>query len=366
MSLAQASRFRSAWMAVQLVVFGGVILYFSQSVLVPLAYSTLLACVLYPVCIWFEKKGFSRAAAIGFSVGLVTLVLLAFVVIVVALVVNFADEWPALQGRLVTSIRNISSIIAENLGISPEEQGAYWSKATDQALGSAWGVFKGAISVSATSAVMAILIPVYTCLILFYRRQWLSVLGLMFPKLGLERVRTIAALTIDTYYNFIKGMLVVYVAVGVLNSIGLFLLGVPHALLFGFLTSILTIIPYIGIMIGSLLPVAMAWAAHDSIWYPLGVIGVFAFVQYLEANVIFPFAVSSRLKVNTLVVLLAIFVGGIVWGVSGMILFVPFVGILKLIADQVPGMKAVSAFLGMDEPPGPPALEQVLESQQSK
>ncbi len=357
---------RSVGMMVQVIVFSGVILYFSRSVLVPLAYSTLLACILYPVCVWFERKGFSRGASIGFSVALVTLVLVAFLAVVVALVIGFADEWPALQGRLVAAIQNISSVVAESLGISAEEQGAYWSKASEQALGSAWTVAKGAISMSATSAVMAILIPVYTSLILFYRKQWLDVVGLVFPKLGLERVRAIAALTIDTYYNFIKGMVVVYVAVGTLNSIGLFALGVPHALLFGFLASVLTIIPYVGIMIGSLLPVAMAWAAHDSIWYPLGVVGVFAFVQYLEANVIFPFAVSSRLKVNTLVVLLAIFIGGILWGVSGMILFVPFVGILKLISDQVEGMKAVSVFLGMDEPPGPPGLEQVLESQQSK
>jgi predicted PurR-regulated permease PerM len=71
----------------------------------------------------------------------------------------------------------------------------------------------------------------------------------------------------------------------------------------------------------------MAWITYDSIWYPLGIVGIFVFVQYLEANVIFPVAVSSRLNVNTLVMLIATFAGGIVWGLAGMILFVPFVGI---------------------------------------
>jgi predicted PurR-regulated permease PerM len=70
------------------------------------------------------------------------------------------------------------------------------------------------------------------------------------------------------------------------------------------------------------------------------------FVQYLEANVIFPFAVSRRLKVNTLAVLVAIFTGGLLWGVSGMILFVPFLGIAKLIADQNPRLMTISLMLG--------------------
>jgi predicted PurR-regulated permease PerM len=138
----------------------------------------------------------------------------------------------------------------------------------------------------------------------------------------------------------------VYALVGVLNSIGLLLLGVPNAILFGLIASILTFIPYIGIMVGSLLPIAIAWVTYDSIWYPVGIVAMFTFVQYLEANVIFPWAVSNRLNVNTLVVLIAIFVGGLLWGVAGMILFVPFVGILKLIADHNPKLKTLSMALG--------------------
>ena len=78
----------------------------------------------------------------------------------------------------------------------------------------------------------------------------------------------------------------------------------------------------------------------------------FSVVQYLEANVIFPFAVSSRLNVNTLVMLVAIFAGGLIWGLAGMILFVPFVGIAKLVADHHPGWKTASMILGNNAPAG--------------
>ena len=168
----------------------------------------------------------------------------------------------------------------------------------------------------------------------------------VFPSQNKGSLQEIISLTINTYYNFIKGMALVYLLVGILNSIGLLVLGIPHAILFGFIASILTFVPYVGIMAGSLLPIAIAWITHDSIWYPIGIIGVFAFVQYLEANVIFPLAVSNRLNVNTLVMLVAIFAGSILWGLAGMILFVPFVGIAKLIADHNPEWRTLSMILG--------------------
>jgi predicted PurR-regulated permease PerM len=141
-------------------------------------------------------------------------------------------------------------------------------------------------------------------------------------------------------------MLVVYLTVGLLNSIGLLIIGVPHPFLFGFIASILTFIPYVGIMISSLLPIAVSWITFNSIWYPLGVILVFSVVQALEAYIIFPFAVGSRLKINTLVIIVMITMGGILWGAAGMILFIPFISIVKLIADRTEGLKTLSLLLG--------------------
>lgn len=93
----------------------------------------------------------------------------------------------------------------------------------------------------------------------------------------------------------------------------------------------MTIIPYLGIIISALLPITIAWITKDSIWYPIGVVGVFILVQYLEANVIFPKVVAKQLNISTWATLVAIIAGGILWGMSGMILFIPFLGMLKLV-----------------------------------
>ena len=120
---------------------------------------------------------------------------------------------------------------------------------------------------------------------------------------------------------------------------------VPHPFLFGFIASILTFIPYVGIIISSLLPIAVSWITFNSIWYPMGVILVFSIVQILEAYIIFPFAVGNRLKINTLVIIVMIIAGGIVWGAAGMILFIPFISIVKLISDRTEGLKTLSMLL---------------------
>jgi len=64
--------------------------------------------------------------------------------------------------------------------------------------------------------------------------------------------------TIHTYYNFVKGMLLAYLIMGILNSIGLAVIGIPNSIANGFITSILTFIPYVGIIVSSLLPIAIS------------------------------------------------------------------------------------------------------------
>jgi predicted PurR-regulated permease PerM len=330
----------------QYIIYGSLILYFGRDVFIPLGYAVLISFVLYPSCAWMERKGLGRMTAILVNLALLTLVVFALATLLVQQFSAFLKEWPAIQEKLLVVLGEISKWLTGLFGVSEANQAKLMTRLTDEAAGGTFILLRDAITFSAWTAVALILIPVYAVLILYNRHHWVNVLYHVFPAERNENTREILTLTIQAYFNFIKGMGIVYLVVGILNSAGLLLLGVPHPILFGFIASVLTFVPYVGIIIGSMLPIAMAWTTYDSAWYPLGVVGIFTFVQYLEANVIFPVAVSNRLKVNTMVVLLAIFVGGILWGVSGMILFVPFVGIAKLIADHNHRLKTLSMLLG--------------------
>jgi predicted PurR-regulated permease PerM len=100
-----------------------------------------------------------------------------------------------------------------------------------------------------------------------------------------------------------------------------------------------------GIVISALLPISVVWLQTGNVFYPLGVVAVFTVVQYLEANVIFPKVVGRQLDVSTLAVLVAIIAGGIIWGVAGMVLFIPFIAILKIISDNIEEWKPINLLL---------------------
>ncbi len=333
----------------QYTVLISVVLYFGKTLFIPLSISMLISFVLFPICKWLEIKGMNRSVAIAIALSLLTVLLSLIVVIFLWQISSFASEWQDIKLKLIEASDQLSLYVAENLNFSSEEQNNWMKNIATSSGGDVLPFLSSTAYSLSVTFVLVILIPVFSALILFYRNLFLHVLKGIFPSEKMENIRDILIETVHSYYNFIKGMMLVYLIVGTLNSIGLLILGIPHAILFGFIASILTFIPYVGIMVASLLPISVAWITYDSIWYPIGVIAIFAFVQYLEANIIFPFAVSSRLNINTLVTLIVIFIGGILWGAAGMILFIPFVGIIKMIADRTESLKTLALLLGTSE-----------------
>lgn len=332
----------------QYVVLGAVILYVGRTLFIPLSFALLISFVLYPICKWMERKGLPRWIAILLCLLLLVGLVGGLAFLLIRQMLTFGQEWPALQAKLLNTWQNLSIYLEQHYNVDAAVQIAWVERMAGDIAASAFSVVQGVLYTSAVSVVLFILIPIYVALILYNREQFTRALYSFFPQDEHRKIHQILHETITTYYNFIKGMVIVYVVVGILNSLGLFFIGVPHALFFGVVASVLTFIPYVGITIGAILPITVAWITYDSVWYPLGVVMVFSVVQYLEANLIFPWAVSARLQVNMLFTLLAIVAGGILWGASGMILFIPFLAILKLIADKHEAMRPISLLLGSE------------------
>ena len=330
----------------QVTLLLSVLLYFGKNLFIPLSVAVLISCILYPLCTWLERRGAGKTLAIALSLLLLLLLVSGIIYLAVAQVVRFEDEWTGLKSKLGEALDSLSAWLSAHVGLSHEQQ-QNWLKGVSGNSHDGFIPFIGTTLYSlSVSTVLLVLIPILSALILYYRQILLRAMYLLLPAESPEKLRAILHDTVHTYYSFIKGMIIVYLIVGLLNSVGLLIIGVPYPFVFGFLASIMTFIPYVGIIIASLLPIAVSWLEYNSIWYPLGVVAVFTVVQYLEANVIFPFAVSSRLKVNTLVTIVAIIAGGILWGAAGMVLFIPFLGILKLVADRTASLKAISVLLG--------------------
>jgi predicted PurR-regulated permease PerM len=345
----QSNRRFSALKILQYIVLSSLILYFGKTLFIPLSFSLLIGFILYPVCKWMETKGINKGIAIFISILGVTLLVGGIIYLLIAQFSEFLQEWQSLRVKLAETVNQLSIFISERFDISLEKQTEFINNTLNNSGSQAFSILRNTAYSLSESAFFLIMIPVFSALILFHRQMLSNALYELFPPERKNTIHEILVETIHEYYNFIKGMLVVYLIVGLLNSIGLWIIGVPNPFLFGFIASILTFIPYVGIMISALLPIAVSWITYNSIWYPLAVIVVFSIVQLLEAYIIFPFAVGSRLKINTLVIIIVVIVGGILWGAAGMILFIPFISIAKLIADRTPSLKTLSVLLGDGE-----------------
>lgn len=331
---------------IQITLFGSLLLYLGKTVFIPLSFSLLISFILYPVCRWLENRKTPRAAAIIISILLLTLFLSLIIYLLFRQFFGFLSEWPLLKEKLFVSFNELQNWMQARFNISVDSQNKWIDETLSGSSVQFLSAARGFLFSSAVNLVLLILIPILSALILLSRERLVQVLYLLFPAITHSEIRSILRESITAYYNFIKGMGIVYLVVGTLNSIGLALLGIPHPVLFGFIASVLTFIPYAGIIVASLLPISIAWLTYNSVFYPLGVVVIFTVVQYLEANVIFPLAVSNRLNINTLITILVILAGGVIWGAAGMILFIPFVAILKLVADRTESLKLISTLLG--------------------
>lgn len=338
----QDARFLNATIKyLQIIILTAVLLYFGKSLLVPLFFGLLIAIVLYPVCKRLEKKGISKSIAIFICLFIVTLFIAGLVLLMLWQVNMLKKDAPAIVEKASVFIHTLQRQAAASFGI--EEMQSNWGKSFTSGAAEIIGVV---FSAASSTFFMLFMIPIYTALFLYHRNIFIQFLQSVVPSKYKQQLDVILNETIRTYFNYIKGMVLVYIIVGVLNSIGLLALGVRHAVLFGMLCAVMTIIPYLGLIISSLLPITVVWMDTGNILYPLGVVLLFTIVQYLEANVIFPKVVGTQLNVSTFAILVAILAGGIIWGFSGMVLFIPFVAILKIISSNIEELKPLNILLG--------------------
>lgn len=322
------------------------LLYFGKPLLIPLSFALLVSFILYPICKWLEKNNVSKSGAIAISLTSVILVVLLITALLIAQILQFSNEWHALEIKIETSINQVSTYLTQQFGLTQAKQINFIKNTLDQSGTQLFSLLKKIVFSLSEIMYYLLIVPLFSALILYYRHLLVQALFPIFTEVKKEIIVAIIIETIQEYYNFIKGMVLVYLIVGILNSIGLAIIGIPYPLLFGFTASILTFIPYVGILVSSLLPITMAWITYNAIEYPLGVIVVFGVVQILEAYIIFPYAVGTKLKINTLAILIVILLGGLLWGAVGMILFIPFLSIVKIIADRVVELKSLSVLLG--------------------
>jgi predicted PurR-regulated permease PerM len=310
-----------------------------RDIVIPLLFAIFLSMVLLPIVNKIERRtGTTLAVTIVVVGGTILFGLLLWILI--NQIIGLVNDLPNLQDRANEFVNDIKGLMWSRLNI---DQTALNQMVQDFL--KSVSVYLGAFLVTTGNTIATIVqIPIYMFLLLIYRDKFKQFFANLFPHDNEEMMwkKDIENVT----QGYIAGLMLVTLIVAALNTIGLLFLGIKHAIFFGLLSGILTIIPYVGIFIGALLPTLMALITKDSAWYAVGVVAVFFVVQFLEGNFITPRVTGSKVSINALAAIIALLLGGKILGIAGMILAVPAIGVLKIFLAYSHRLKPFIILLG--------------------
>ena len=347
------AKFAFALMAVTILVYWLVVL---QDILVPLFISIILSMSVFPVANWLENKGLGRVWAVTLTLILFSVVAGCIIWLASTQIGSFGEMLPQLQTRFLDLSKKLQLWAENNLHIAKQAQIAKLKQYGSGILSSGGTVFTTALSTTGNVLGNMLLIPIYMFFLLYYRDFFKMFFYKLFNEISHSKIDAVLSKIYTAVHGYLTGLVTVTLIVGTLNTIGLLVLGIDYAVFFGFLAAALLVIPFIGILIGSILPIIIALITKDSPMYALGVAGVFIFVQFLEGNFITPQIVGSKISINGLVAIIALLLGSALWGISGMALSLPTIAILKVIFDNVPALQPYGYLMG--EPDHDRLLEQ--------
>lgn len=333
-----------------LIVLIFIILHYAKSFLVPIATSGLMAMLLVPVCRKLESWGLKRALAAAISVLTTLLIVVGVMYVLANELVSLWSGMDTIVERINNTLSTAHQFVSEHFDISIAQQKKYlqqqitaWSNSAGKVVG---GVFVSIISILGS----LLIITVYTILMLIYRDRIKSfVLQLVVRYAGNQEInhtRDIVDKITRVSSLYVGGIFLVVLILSVIYFTGLTIIGIENALFFAIIAALINVIPYIGSVAGGAIVVLYTLITRDTLTVPIIVTIFFTVVQQLDSYVLTPKITGGQVQLSPLFTIMVLLLGGTVWGAAGMILFIPILGIFKVIFDNVDILKPYGYLIG--------------------
>ncbi len=321
-------------------------LILAQNILIPFTIAVFFTFLLMPVSKKLEKWKFPKAIAILLSIVLAFTIVAFMFYFFIDQIVSFAKDWPILQNTMEAKWDDLQEFISKTFNISHIEQKDWLTTKIKENASTGGVLVLGLFSATTSFLASFALIPIYIFFLTLYQDKFKEFIRLVTKDDKNEHVLMIVKKVSQVSQKYVMGIFLDVLILSVLNSTGFLILGIPHAILFGVLASALNIIPYIGVLIGSTLPILMALLTKDSMSYAIGAGAVCVIVQFLDNNFITPYVVGSSVSINPLTATIVLIASSMIWGVSGMVLCLPLTGMTKVVCDNVESLKPYGYLLG--------------------
>jgi AI-2 transport protein TqsA len=325
------------------------ILHLGQVLFIPLFFALLIAILLYPMSLFFERHHLKKNIAAILSV----IIFIAFVGAIIYFftveLTHFFKDMPKVQSKVLQLIQNTQDWLANKYNIDNDQQKAYINKSANGVLGSLMNSIGTTFLNTIEFVVLFIFFLIFTFFILLHRRLLKQfILAFFSDDRQQQKVNDIISTTRSVINSYVLGLLTEMAILFILIFIVLIILGIKYALLMAVIAAVINIIPYLGIYTAAAISMLITLANGTSN-QAIEVAVVFIIVHFLDANIIMPNIVGGRVKINPLITIVAVITGKLIWGIPGMFLFIPLTGIIRIISQSVQDLRPWAILIGEEK-----------------
>jgi predicted PurR-regulated permease PerM len=342
-----------------LLVLSG-LFYWLSPVLTPFAVSALLAYLGDPLVDRLERWRLSRTAAVALVFSAMTL---ALVGVLIGLVPLLETQISRLIDKLPQVVAWVNTVVLPWLqartGFSPDQLDPqlvidalrdHWQKAGGVAATVVSSVSKSGLAIVGFIGTLA-LVPVVTFYFLRDFDVMVERLRGLLPRALEPSIAQLARESDEVLGAFMRGQVSVMIALGIVYTSGLMLVGLDLAVLIGLLAGLVSFVPYLGIIVGGGAALIAAAVQFQDWFHPGMVLVVFMVGQTLEGFVLTPWLVGDRVGLHPVAVIFAILAGGQLFGFLGVLLALPVAAVLMVVLRHAHQRYLSSALYGAASPP---------------
>jgi predicted PurR-regulated permease PerM len=322
-------------------------LYFSGPFLIPVTLAAVFSMLFVRFCNWLEHKEVSR--------GLASLLCVCCFIFAICLILfllswqinGLLENLDAMKQRMVNLFSDLQHWIYEKAGIDLKQQKEIIK---DQSASSEPGNMLASFARQVTDILVnAVLVVVYMFLFLLYRSHIKKFILKLVPGDEKSKADGVVHLAGNVAQRYLSGLAAMIAVLWMMYGIGFSIVGVKGAIFFAVLCGILEIVPFIGNLTGTLVTMLSVLAQGGDSKMIIGVLITYALVQFIQTYILEPLIVGEQVNINPLFTILAIVLGELVWGVAGMILAIPLLGMLKIVCDHIPDLQPYGFLIGTEK-----------------
>ncbi|HEV7350849.1 AI-2E family transporter [Telluribacter sp.] len=324
-----------------------VVLYYGRPFLVPFFFSIILSMLLVPIARRLESWGIGRLMATILCLLLLVLFIAGFVWVITAEITRISENLTEMKPRLDQVVNQVQQWVNSTFGVPPSKQSQFVSEQVTKLTESSTGLVKSFLNGVLGMVSSIVLVLIYMLFLMWKRDKYRTFFLKLVSRESKPDARdTIKEIT-QVSSQYLVGRLISMLFLAVCYTVGFSIIGLPNAILLSLIAVLPTIVPYVGPFVGSFFPVSMALLSSNT-GLVIPTVGILVVAQALDNNLIEPFVMGAKMNLSPLFIIIGIVLGQLIWGVAGMILFIPLFSIIRAVFDHIPVLHPYSYLLEDD------------------